>query len=88
MKVLLINNKEIILNGITYVACPELEEFQEYTVVEEIKILDRPPVYEIEESERWLLTIRFVPMDGASDCAREEIPAQKEKESIYRTVTA
>ncbi len=71
MKALLINNKEIVLDGVTYVACPELEEFQEYTVVSEIEIPGRAPVYEIEESERWLLTMRFVPMDGSGGAGKE-----------------
>lgn len=66
MKALLINNKEIIIDDVVYIACPELEEFQEYTVVSEIENIrqDHPNLYEIEESERWLLKQRFVPLQG------------------------
>ncbi len=67
VKALLINNKEIQLNGVTYQACPELEEFQEYTLISEIENTvhpNHPSLYEIEESDRWLLKTRFVPMEG------------------------
>jgi hypothetical protein len=73
MQALLINNKEIIIEGRKYVACPELEEYQYYTVIAKINFPGRPLLYEIEESERWLLAMRFVPPGDDSENEVEEV---------------
>jgi len=68
MKALLINNKEIILDGVKYTGCPELEEYKEYTIVDEIPAFcGHAPLYVIEESDRWLLQMRFVVMTNRAE---------------------
>lgn len=66
-RVMLINNKELVDQGHTFMACPELSEYSEYTAIDH-KVLVMPggsrhPQYWIEGHHGWLLVLRFVHME-------------------------